>query len=62
MADMWRHRAPPTPLNFDAIRDGTFEGPGPTVANGSTQANGSVTISDQRSLSLEDNVELFVAR
>ncbi|KAF5364953.1 hypothetical protein D9758_008117 [Tetrapyrgos nigripes] len=24
MADMWRHRAPPTPLNFDQIMDGSF--------------------------------------
>ncbi|KAF5323655.1 hypothetical protein D9758_017136 [Tetrapyrgos nigripes] len=24
MADMWRHRAPPTPVNFDQIMDGSF--------------------------------------
>lgn len=24
MADMWRSRAPPVPLDFDAILDGTF--------------------------------------
>ncbi|EIN04677.1 hypothetical protein PUNSTDRAFT_146335 [Punctularia strigosozonata HHB-11173 SS5] len=24
MADMWRHRAPPTPLDYDSIHDGTF--------------------------------------
>ena len=25
MADMWRSRAPPTPLDFDSIMDGSFD-------------------------------------
>lgn len=92
MADMWRSREPPTPLDFDGIRSGTFmvkkpqqpNGTAPTVngthANGSaTKATGSAateqllngtspgassstSLKDQRSLSLHDNLELFVSR
>lgn len=92
MADMWRSREPPTPLDFDGIRQGTFSvkktpqvnGNGLTTnghhANGSApKATGSsateqllngasssstsaAALKDQRTLSLEDNVELFVGR
>lgn len=87
MGDMWRSRAPPTPLDFDAIRAGTFvltrnsqngAAPAPQT-NGTTgssatekQLNGGSTSSsaqangaklkDQRALTLQDNLELFVAR
>ncbi|KAJ7856758.1 hypothetical protein B0H14DRAFT_2507719 [Mycena olivaceomarginata] len=40
MADMWRARAPPVPLDFDAILDGSFvlrsEEPAPAPSNGKT--------------------------
>ena len=92
MADMWRSREPPTPLDFDGIRSGTFEVKKPQQPNGTaptvngTHANGSATkvtgsaaterllngtpsgssssssLKDQRSLSLHDNLELFVSR
>ncbi|KAF9810471.1 hypothetical protein IEO21_06901 [Rhodonia placenta] len=96
MADMWRSRAPPTPLDFDAIRAGTFaaerkgqaeaatngNGSSNRHANGSdSQASGSTStekmlngvasstgshssagLKDQRALSLQDNLELFVSR
>ena len=78
MADMWRSREPPTPLDFEGIRSGTFvlskkahkedaaaqSAPKATgAANGST-SNGASTsgLKDQRALSLKDNVDLFVAR
>ncbi|KAI0718410.1 hypothetical protein C8T65DRAFT_638983 [Cerioporus squamosus] len=93
MADMWRSRAPPTPLDFDKIRDGTFSlnrpqqngvhangsaaengKPGEASGSGSTSTekllNGSSSSSasasgaglkDQRALSLQDNLELFVS-
>lgn len=93
MADMWRSRAPPTPLNFDGIRDGSFVLQRPvhqtngvaasssTMSNGkkinrapelsgsaATEAllNGSTSSSksglkDQRSLTLEDSLDLFVS-
>ncbi|PCH37086.1 hypothetical protein WOLCODRAFT_28912 [Wolfiporia cocos MD-104 SS10] len=93
MGDMWRSRAPPTPLDFDAIRDGTFtitrdaQPNGAPAANGSSadppdeaaKANGSAGaekmlngsangessssagLKDQRALSLQDNLELFVS-
>ena len=88
MADMWRSRAPPTPLDFDGIRDGSFtinkpqpltngvhpNGNGtaaPKTVNGNGDAKASsnpsagkpngVGLKDQRALSLQDNLELFVA-
>ena len=89
MADMWRSRAPPLPLDFDAIKDGTFilREPSPAQAsNGASKgvANGVVNngtsgskstgklpngtngtaagLKDQRSLTLGDNLVLFVSR
>lgn len=80
MADMWRSRSPPVPLDFDAIMDETFVlrddgtpkptelrsngGSKPHVAtNGQSNGiNGSVGLKDQRSLSLRDNLVLFVDR
>jgi ubiquitin-like 1-activating enzyme E1 B len=81
MADMWRSRAPPTPLDFEGIREGRFEippvkeaatAPAPAVnGNGSakmtngdasTTANGTGTkLKDQQSLSLEENLAMFVS-
>ncbi|KAG6333441.1 hypothetical protein ID866_5643 [Astraeus odoratus] len=87
MSDMWRSRAAPTPLDFDAIEKGTFVVKEPiksTVGvNGSSSSkpqingyvNGSATTStpasktngtngglkDQRALSLQDNLALFVS-
>ncbi|OJT14808.1 Ubiquitin-activating enzyme E1-like [Trametes pubescens] len=87
MGDMWRSRAPPTPLDFDAIRAGTFVlarkskngavapqtngttgssvaekqlNGGSTSASVSAEANGA-KLKDQRALTLQDNLELFVA-
>ncbi len=88
MADMWRSRAPPTPLDFDGIRDGSFTAnkPQPLTngvhpnGNGISSVNGNgngdaksagragVTdkqlngagLKDQRALTLQDNLELFV--
>ncbi|OBZ78036.1 Ubiquitin-activating enzyme E1-like protein [Grifola frondosa] len=96
MADMWRSRAPPTPLDFEAIENGTFvhKTPNGTRTNGAiagssnSTGNGQVPrttnsgspdkvlagtssgasssstpsgLKDQRALSLQDNLELFVA-
>lgn len=92
MSDMWRSREPPTPLNFDGIKDGTFAVKKAQQPNGSTSAtngyrkngvatkptgssateqllngtssssNSAASLKDQRTLSLHDNLELFVAR
>lgn len=78
MADMWRSREPPTPLDFEGIRDGTFvmnkkthkedttaqSAPRATSATNGSTSNGASTsgLKDQRALSLKDNVDLFVAR
>lgn len=98
MSDMWRNRAPPTPLDFDAIMSGEFTVPdvpsastsaaaapskngkssakrsngvgstatenqvrngGPTQAENGTSA---AKLKDQRTLTLKDNLELFVDR
>ncbi|KAH9896598.1 hypothetical protein C8Q73DRAFT_416350 [Cubamyces lactineus] len=89
MADMWRSRAPPVPLEFDAIRAGTFVLNRPTqngtsaspaqeqtngakgsastekMLNGSSSSTAATTsgagLKDQRALSLQDNLELFVS-
>ena len=78
MADMWRSREPPTPLDFEGIKNGTFvlnkkthkeDAPAQSqtktsdVTNGSTpNGTSSSGLKDQRALSLKDNVVLFVAR
>ncbi|TBU39389.1 hypothetical protein BD309DRAFT_1012010 [Dichomitus squalens] len=92
MADMWRSRAPPTPLDFDQIRAGSFASPPAAKphpqpngvhAHGNGNVDGKPTgssateillngaggpagatgagLKDQRALSLQDNLELFVA-
>ncbi|KAF5381549.1 hypothetical protein D9615_005564 [Tricholomella constricta] len=72
MADMWRSRAPPVPLDFDAIMDDTFVlrnavsgaggvDPASDSVNGTGNAHSNgAGLKDQRALSLRDNVELFV--
>ncbi|KAI0327705.1 hypothetical protein GY45DRAFT_1327242 [Cubamyces sp. BRFM 1775] len=89
MADMWRSRAPPVPLEFDAIRAGSFVLNRPSqngaaappvqeqtngakgststekMLNGSSSSTNASTsgakLKDQRALSLQDNLELFVS-
>ncbi|KAH0826391.1 repeat in ubiquitin-activating protein-domain-containing protein [Lanmaoa asiatica] len=79
MADMWRSREKPTPLDFDAIVDGSFVVKGPTKnlassssskaqinghANGDptrSSSNGNGGLKDQRALTLQDNLALFVS-
>ena len=51
MADMWKSRSPPTPLDYSSILDGTFVpsnsngnvAPSSAVASGSGSANGSTS-------------------
>ena len=78
MEDMWRYRAKPVPLDFDALAAGTFvlrddpaaAATGNSNSNGNRQAKGAGGaggagaggLKDQRALSLRDNWELFVAR
>ena len=79
MADMWRSREKPTPLDFDAIMGGSFVMKEPTKSkassskgqpnghmNGdatkSTPSNGNGGLKDQRALTLQDNLALFVSR
>lgn len=82
MADMWRSRERPTPLDFDAIVDGSFvvkestksvasssnsKGQINGHANGgairsTSSSNGNGGLKDQRALTLQDNLALFVSR
>ena len=76
MADMWRTRAPPVPLSFEGIKNGTFTLRGKPAnaitSNGTVvQANGQngastsaagAGLKDQQMLTLQDNLELFVSR
>ena len=76
MEDMWRYRAKPVPLDFDALAAGTFvlrDDPAAAAATGNSNGNsngqakgagraGAGGLKDQRALSLRDNWELFVAR
>lgn len=68
MADMWRSRPPPTPLVYDEIKAGTFaarQRPAGSdtneVTNGqATNSNGG--LKDQRKLTLQETLSLFVSR
>ncbi|KAG6817377.1 hypothetical protein H0H87_009564 [Tephrocybe sp. NHM501043] len=65
MADMWKSREPPVPLDFDSILDGTFvlRGEAEISAprnNSIDSAPNGTGLKDQRALSLKDSVELFV--
>lgn len=69
MADMWKSRSPPTPLDFDAILNGTFQNnesvngrEGNSVNGHSNGSNQTSVLKDQRALSLKDNLDLFVSR
>lgn len=85
MTDMWRSRAPPTPLDFHAIENGSFviqeavkshtaagsvneTSSGKPAVNGHVNGNAAPQINrtnaglkDQRALSLQDNLALFVS-
>ncbi|KAF8550035.1 hypothetical protein OG21DRAFT_1488092 [Imleria badia] len=76
MADMWRSRDKPTPLDFDAIVEGSFvvkestknvasslnsKGQVNGHANGASSSNGNGGLKDQRALTLQDNLALFVS-
>jgi ubiquitin-like 1-activating enzyme E1 B len=47
MSDMWRSRAPPTPLDFDKILDGSFSAVR-SSANINSQSNGRPTGTSQQ--------------
>ncbi|KZT21897.1 hypothetical protein NEOLEDRAFT_1072604 [Neolentinus lepideus HHB14362 ss-1] len=74
MSDMWRSRAPPVPLDFDAIMKGSFVLRGTSTVTPTTNANGNkraatngqnsastAGLKDQRALSLQENLALFVS-
>jgi|SRR6266550_1033230 len=43
MPDMWRHRKPPVPLDYDKIMDGSFELHAQKASINATAENGHVT-------------------
>jgi hypothetical protein len=78
MADMWKTRVPPVPLLFEDIKNGTFllrgKPANATTLNGATAsvdsqnghgASTSTTgagLKDLKTLTLQDNLELFISR
>jgi ubiquitin-like 1-activating enzyme E1 B len=76
MADMWKMRAPPVSLSFEGIKNGTFTlhgQPSDAIASNGANAptnnqNGASTnasgaaLKDQKTLTLQDNLELFISR
>jgi len=78
MADMWKTRAPPVPLLFEDIKTGSFilrGKPANTTTSGGTAApvnsqngHGASTsaagagLKDQKALTLQDNLGLFISR
>ena len=78
MADMWKTRAPPVPLLFQDIKDGSFilrgnpanaTMPGVTAApvnsqngHGASTSAAGVGLKDQKKLTLQENLELFISR
>lgn len=56
MEDMWKHRAPPHPLEYDALKaEAAKAGAEPSTSE-------QTGIKDQRALSLSDSFDLFVSR
>ena len=51
MADMWRSRSPPTPLDFDSIMEGSFDLNGARSLTADAVASGSGSGSDRNSSS-----------
>ena len=78
MADMWKVRAPPVPLSFEGIKNKTFTLRGKpsnmTTSNGAAASSNSQNghgastsaagagLKDQQTLTLQDNLELFISR
>jgi ubiquitin-like 1-activating enzyme E1 B len=77
MLDMWKNRAPPTPLDFEGISEGSFilpsvvNGQSPAVSskpahgnvlNGSSKTISTSKLKDQKELSLQENLVLFISR
>jgi ubiquitin-like 1-activating enzyme E1 B len=76
MADMWKARATPVPLSFEGIKNGTFtlreKSVNAITSNGTAapenNQNGASTgatnagLKDQKTLNLQDNLELFISR
>ena len=79
MADMWKSRSPPIPLDLGGIMNDSFvlrqgadahpngatastsKVPNPPILNGQTNG-GAPKLKDQQTLSLKDNVLLFMDR
>jgi len=78
MGDMWKTRAPPIPLSFEGIKNGSFILRG-KPANAITSNDTSVPVNsqnghsaststagaglkDQKTLTLQDSLELFISR
>lgn len=69
MADMWKSRSPPTPLDFDTILNDTFQSHQNSVSVNDSASNGhrsesnqAPILKDQRALTLKDNLVLFISR
>lgn len=76
MTDMWKTRAPPVPLSFEGVKNGTFTlrgKPANEVTSNGTAApannqNPALTsaasagLKDQKMLTLQDNLQLFISR
>jgi hypothetical protein len=71
MVDMWKSRSPPTPLDFDAILNGSYspnnaksvnDSESNSVNGRSSGSNQAQVLKDQRALTLKDNLDLFISR
>ena len=78
MTDMWKTRAPPVPLSFEGIKNGTFiprgkhtnaitsNGTATPVnsqnGHGASTSTTGVGLRDQKALTLQDNLGLFISR
>ena len=75
MTDMWKTRAPPVPLSYESIKNGTFilrgKPANAVMLNGTASsannqnghgASTSAELKDQKTLTLQDNLQLFISR
>ncbi|KAF5339556.1 hypothetical protein D9611_011489 [Ephemerocybe angulata] len=60
MSDMWKSRSPPIPLDFEGIMNGSFVLRQGANADASTSKLPEAALKDQRTLTLKDNVSLFI--
>lgn len=62
MTDMWRTRAPPDPLDFNAIISTPLSDKTPATPTSNGHSAPANALRDQKALTLRDMLDMFVSR